>query len=82
MYIEIDSVFLIDFRLYKKLLSKQGKNITSKRLFMTPNPDWKKNGVWFKNTPVGRNEMSKWTKMSAEISGLDNSPTIHIELQQ
>lgn len=58
-------------RLYKKLIQKRGLNITTDRMFLTPNNFWKKNGIWYKNTPIGKNEMSKWLKKSAERCGLD-----------
>lgn len=57
-------------RLLLMLLSKRGKNITTDRLFITPNPNWQK-GPWFKNSPLGVNNLSKWTKTSAEKIGLD-----------
>lgn len=54
-------------------MDKRGKNITTDRLFLTPNPMWKKvNSVgFFKNCPIGRNEISKWTKVAAQQIGLD-----------
>ena len=59
-------------RLYRKLLGKRPANVNTNRLFLTPNPFWK-NGeaVWFKNMPIGKNELSKWTKLAAEKIGLD-----------
>ncbi|KAJ3664828.1 hypothetical protein Zmor_000371 [Zophobas morio] len=51
-------------RLYKKMLSKRGKHITTDRLFLTPNPAWREPSSvgWFKNSPVGRNEMGGMDK--------------------
>lgn len=42
-------------------------------MFLTPNPFWKKikNGVWYKNSPVGINEIGNWVKSLAEQTGLD-----------
>ncbi|KAK0070822.1 hypothetical protein PV326_002045, partial [Microctonus aethiopoides] len=42
-------------------------------LFITPNPFWKNNVSkgWYKNIPIGINEILKWTKISAEKIGLD-----------
>lgn len=57
-------------RLLKKILEKRGPNVKSDRLFLTENPSWKTSN-WFKNTPVGINTISKWTKLSAERAGLD-----------
>jgi hypothetical protein len=55
-------------RLLKKLLEKRGDNIKSDRLFLTPNPFWKKPNSkgWYKDMPIGVNEIAKWTKQSAE----------------
>ncbi|KAJ3644276.1 hypothetical protein Zmor_026942 [Zophobas morio] len=59
-------------RLYRKLLEKRGKHITSKRLFLTPNAHWKKkDSGFFKNCPLGKNEISKWTSLGAAQMGLD-----------
>ncbi|KAJ3646007.1 hypothetical protein Zmor_023620 [Zophobas morio] len=60
-------------RLCKKMLSKRGKHITTDRLFLTPNPAWREPSSvgWFKNSPVGRNEMGKWTRTAAEEIGID-----------
>ncbi|XP_063931274.1 uncharacterized protein LOC135143348 [Zophobas morio] len=60
-------------RLYKKMLSKRGKHITTDRLFLTPNPAWREPSSvgWFKNSLVGRNEMGKWTRTAAEEIGID-----------
>lgn len=57
-------------RLFKKLLTKRPHQITTDRLFLTPNPNWHK-GPWFKNIPLGINSLAKWTKISAEKTGLD-----------
>lgn len=42
-------------------------------MFFTPSPFWDKveNVVWYKNNPVGTNEISKWVKLLAEKTGLD-----------
>lgn len=55
------------------LKSQRGKHITTDRLFLTVNPSWKNNNSkgFFKNCPVGRNEISKWTKEAAELIGVD-----------
>lgn len=59
-------------RIFNKLKEKRGENITTDRLFLTPNPFWQTNqGRWYKNCPVGKNEISKWLKKSAEKIGLD-----------
>ena len=59
-------------RLNKKLIEKRGPHITTDRLFLTPNPYWTKNGSsWYKNVPIGKNIFCKWTKTSAEKTGLD-----------
>ncbi|KAJ3661198.1 hypothetical protein Zmor_005606 [Zophobas morio] len=60
-------------RLHKKMLSKRGKHITTDRLFLTSNPAWREPSSvgWFKNSPVGRNEMGKWTRTAAEEIGID-----------
>lgn len=61
-------------RLFKKLISKRTENarIKSDRLFLTVNPAWnKKNGSWYKNMPIGRNEILKWFKKSAELAGFN-----------
>lgn len=59
-------------RLFKKLMSKRGPNIKSDRLFLTPNLAWSKNAnsPWYKNMPIGVNEINKWTKSAAERIGL------------
>lgn len=59
-------------RLFHKLLSKRGKNITNNRLFLRPNRFWKsENDSWFDNMPIGRNTINGWTKSSAQAIGLD-----------
>lgn len=61
-------------RLFKKLLLKRGRNITTDRFFLTPNPNWKCENVdtfWYKNSPIGKNTISKWTKLAAEAIGID-----------
>lgn len=58
-------------RLLEKLLSKRTPNITTNRLFLTPNIDWQKTGKWFKNCPIGLNTLSKWTRTAAESIGID-----------
>lgn len=58
-------------RLFHKIMSKRGENITTSRFFLTSNPFWTKNGIWYKNSPVGRNELSKWLKKSAEQCGIN-----------
>lgn len=59
-------------RLYNELILQRGQNITTDRLFLTPNPFWTKpNAAWYKNSPVGQNEIGKWLKKSAEKCGLD-----------
>lgn len=42
-------------------------------MFLTASPFWDKveGGVWYKNSPVGVNEISKWVKSSADRIGLD-----------
>lgn len=61
---------LCPVRLFNKLISKRTANITTNRLFLTPNKYWQ-NSMWYKNMPVGINEMSKWTRLGAENIGLD-----------
>lgn len=55
------------------MLSKRGPNIKTDRLLLTPNPSWNKtaSSQWYKNCPVGINEVGAWTKLSAEKAGLD-----------
>lgn len=60
-------------RLLKKILKKRGTHITSDRLFLTPNPFWKLEGSkgWFKNVPLGKQTISKWTQNSASSIGIN-----------
>jgi hypothetical protein len=54
-------------------MGRQGNHIICEKFFLTPNPFWQKtnsNG-WYKNSPIGTNEISKWTKSSAKNIGLD-----------
>jgi hypothetical protein len=62
-------------RLYKSLLNKRTSKITTNRLFLTPNSAWQSNRStgWFKNIPVGRNELSKWTKDAAQKTGMNTT---------
>lgn len=61
-------------RLFKKLVAKRNDRIKTDRLFLTPNPAWRMNPHgWFKNMPVGVNEISKWMKSIAEEAGVDTS---------
>ncbi|KAK9885833.1 hypothetical protein WA026_013704 [Henosepilachna vigintioctopunctata] len=53
------------------MLSKRTPNIKTNRLFLTPNPDWQKTKIWYKNCPVGLNQLSKWTRLAAESIGHD-----------
>lgn len=59
-------------RLFKKLTSKRG-SIKTKRLFLTPNPNWKNPSSkgWYKNSPVGQNTISSWFKSAASLIGID-----------
>lgn len=60
-------------RLFNKMIEKRPKHINTDRLFLTVNPFWQTENSkgWFKNMPIGKNEMSKWTKSSASKIGLD-----------
>lgn len=60
-------------RLLRQMLSKRTGNIKTRRLFLTVNKDWNKypNSCWYKNTPLGVNEIRKWTKLGAEAIGID-----------
>lgn len=60
-------------RLWNKMMCKRTKNIKTRRLFLAVNKDWNKypTSCWYKNTPLGVNEISKWTKLAAEAIGLD-----------
>ncbi|KAJ3661767.1 hypothetical protein Zmor_006152 [Zophobas morio] len=64
---------LCPVRLFRKLLSRRGTNITTNRLFLAANRYWKQgsNTNWYKNSPIGVDAISKWTKNSAENIGLD-----------
>lgn len=53
------------------MISKRTNNITTDRLFLTVNINWKSSDKWYKNTPIGRNEISKWTKSSASLAGIN-----------
>jgi integrase len=56
------------------LKEKKGNHITVERVFLTPNPSWMKKtskGFFFFNCPIGRNEISKRTRQSAESIGID-----------
>ncbi|KAJ3655754.1 hypothetical protein Zmor_014869 [Zophobas morio] len=67
-----DDLNICPVRLFKKLSSKRTTNITTERFFLTPNPQWQNdNSPWYKNCPVGKNEIGKWTKLAAEKIGLD-----------
>lgn len=61
---------LCPVRLFNKMMSKRGSNITTRRLFLTPSKGWQ-TSIWFKNTPIGVNELRKWTCLGAEKIGLD-----------
>ncbi|XP_045473938.1 uncharacterized protein LOC123680198 [Harmonia axyridis] len=60
-------------RLIKILMVKRSSRMTTDRLFLTINPSWNKelSSGWYKNTPVRKNELSKWTKEAAEKAGLN-----------
>ncbi|XP_031337211.1 uncharacterized protein LOC116174575 [Photinus pyralis] len=64
-------------RLFKKLLSKRGPNVTTNRLFLTPKPLWRdlSSVGWYKNSPVGKNQIGKWTKSDAKQIGVDTTIT-------
>jgi integrase len=57
----------------RKLLEKRTKFISTDRLFLTPNPSCQnqQSKGWFKNTPVGRNQISSWMAESAKKIGID-----------
>lgn len=61
---------LCPVRLFRKMLSKRTENITTRRLFLSPNKNWA-HSKWYKNIPIGINEISKWTRLGAEKIGLD-----------
>lgn len=60
-------------QLFNLLLKKRNENITTDRLFLTPNRFWKTihSKGWYKNVPLGINTISSWTKNSAAKIGLD-----------
>lgn len=60
-------------RLFEKLISKRTNNIKTDRLFLTVNPFWNQSYSigWYKNCPIGKNELSKWMKDSASKAGFD-----------
>lgn len=62
-------------RLFLKLMEKRPKNVTTDKLFLTPNPSWRLSGStkWYKNIPVGINTFSKWAKETAHKVGIDTS---------
>lgn len=64
---------LCPVRLFYKILSKRGPNILTDRLFLTVNQYYEKEGSkgWYKNMPIGPNELSKWTRDSAIKIGLN-----------
>ena len=62
-------------RLFLKLQEKRG-NPSTERLFLTVNPFWQSSGKWYKNSPVGPNEISKWTKSQAMQVGMKNNKNI------
>jgi integrase len=55
------------------MIAKRGKHITTRRLFLTPNPAYKNiNSIgFFKNCPLGKNQISNWTAAAAKEIGLD-----------
>lgn len=63
------------FRLLRKLLNKRNTNtqIKTNRLFLTPNPSWNKTdrNPWYKDAPVGKNQMAAWIKEVNERIGFD-----------
>ncbi|XP_063903192.1 uncharacterized protein LOC135122731 isoform X1 [Zophobas morio] len=62
-------------RLLLTLLDKRTSysSINTDRLFLTPNPNWNKSetSAWYKDCPVGKNQISTWTKEAAEKIGID-----------
>lgn len=58
--------------LFRNLIKKRA-DVTTERLFLTPNPFWNKENSkgWYKNVPLGVNTISQWTKTSAARIGLD-----------
>ena len=63
------------YRLLLTLLDKRTSysSINTDRLFLTPNPNWNKSetSAWYKDCPVGKNQISTWTKEAAEKIGID-----------
>lgn len=59
---------LCPVRLLRKFFEKRNK-INIPRLFLTVNPFWKL-GKWYKNIPVGKNLITRWTSTEAKKSGL------------
>lgn len=51
----------------------RGSRITTNRLFLSPNPLWKDASLvgWYKNCPIWKNQISKWTTSAAEQIGID-----------
>lgn len=63
-------------RLFKKLMEKRSMClITTDRLFLTPNLNWKVSNKWYKNSPIGKNTISTWFKQSAAKIGIDTKRT-------
>lgn len=68
----VNNINVCPVRLFNKLMNKRPNHVTSERLFLTPNPFWKNSTErWYKNLPVGVNELSKWTKQTAQAIGID-----------
>lgn len=65
-----ENVSLCPIRLFKLLIEKRDLTIKSDRLFLCCNPNWI-NGKWYKDSPIGINTLSKWTRESAEKVGLE-----------
>ena len=57
-------------RLYRKLISKRSNNVKTDRLFLTVNPSWK-SSFWYKNMPIGRNNIQQWINDNAQRAGLN-----------
>lgn len=64
---------LCPVRLFRKLLQKRPKKVSIERLFLTPNRGWKDDPkiAWYKNSPIGINTFSTWTKETATKIGID-----------
>lgn len=58
---------------FKILMIKCSSKIKTDRLFLTVNPSRNKDqsSGWYKSTPVGKNEVLKWTKETAKKAGLN-----------